>query len=226
MQKNSELSDLLHFDPRTHILAVEDPKFFFFIKHLTWGKFSELVGYLNTGFTSRYDFALSFSGADRAMAKKLFEILTDMEFSAFYDGNEQSRMMATDIEQYLAPIYQSEATYVICLLSETYPQRVWTRFESRQFSLGLALSLSSRFGLMMPPQYLIRLEISAATLSKLRSLWMNSWSTWPSCFRRKLPIIASCLLHPRVSSTVAGVVLFTPLRFWLTRPSWPLYGLC
>ena len=136
--KNADLSDLLHFDPRSHILAVEDPKFFFFIKHLTWAKFSELVGYLHTGFTSRYDFALSFSGTERFLAKKLFDILSDREFSVFYDQNEQARLMAADIEQYLAPIYQSEATYVICLLSEDYPQRVWTKFESRQFR--------SRFG--------------------------------------------------------------------------------
>ncbi len=44
------------------------------------------------------------------MAKKLFELLSDLEFSVFYDSNEQSRIMATDIEEYLAPIYQSEAT--------------------------------------------------------------------------------------------------------------------
>jgi hypothetical protein len=138
LQKNVDLGDLLHFDPRTHILAVEDPKFFFFIKHLTWGKFSELVGYLHTGFTSRYDFALSFSGSERTLAKKLFDLLSDLEFSVFYDQNEQSRIMAADIEQYLAPIYQSEATYVICLLSQDYPQRIWTRFEGRQFR--------SRFG--------------------------------------------------------------------------------
>lgn len=138
LQKNTDLNSLLHFDPRTHIFAVEDPKFFFFIRHLTWGKFSELVGFLNTGFTSRYDFALSFSGTERGIAKKLFELLSDLEFSVFYDSNEQSRIMATDIEEYLAPIYQSEATYVICLLSSAYPQRIWTKFEGRQFK--------SRFG--------------------------------------------------------------------------------
>lgn len=37
------------------------------------------------------------------------------------------------MEDYLAPIYKSEATFVVCLLSPDYPNRVWTKFESEQF---------------------------------------------------------------------------------------------
>jgi hypothetical protein len=138
LEKNPEVGDLIHFDERTHILAVEDPKFFFFIKNLTWGKFADRVGFLKLGFTTRYDFALSFAGADRPYAKLIFDALVDREFAVFYDANEQSRIMAADLEEYLAPIYKSEATFVICLLGKDYPQRVWTRFESNQFK--------SRFG--------------------------------------------------------------------------------
>jgi hypothetical protein len=42
-------------------------------------------------------------------------------------------MLAEDIEEYLAPIYRSEAEFVICLLSSDYPKRIWTKFESEQF---------------------------------------------------------------------------------------------
>lgn len=31
------------------------------------------------------------------------------------------------------PIYNSEATYVVPLLSSNYPNRVWTKFESKAF---------------------------------------------------------------------------------------------
>lgn len=131
--KNPDLGDLLHFDPRTHIIAVEDPKFFFYIKNLSWSKFAERVGYLNIGFTTRYDFALSFAGQDRPLAKAIYEALVAREFSVFYDENEQARILAADLETYLAPIYQSEASFVLCLLTKDYPERIWTRFESRQF---------------------------------------------------------------------------------------------
>ena len=136
--KNPELADVIHFDPRTHVLAVEDPKFFFFIKNLQWAKFSERVGYLNIGYTSKYDFALSFAGSDRRFAEAIANELVDREFAVFYDKNEQARILATDVEEYLAPIYRSEASFVICLLGVDYPNRIWTRFESQQFR--------SRFG--------------------------------------------------------------------------------
>lgn len=138
LAKNEDLGDLLHFDAQTHVLGVEDPKFFFFIKNLTWGKFAERVGYLNIGFTTRYDFALSFAGADRKVAAAIHEALVEREFAVFYDQNEQARILAADLEEYLAPIYQSEASFVVCLLSGSYPERIWTKFESRQFK--------SRFG--------------------------------------------------------------------------------
>lgn len=138
LSKNEDLADILHFDARTSVLAVEDPKFYFFIKHLAWGKFAERVGYLNIGFSTKYDFALSFAGADRALAERIQEALVEREFAVFYDLNEQARILAVDLEEYLAPIYRSEASFVVCLLSAHYPERVWTRFESRQFK--------SRFG--------------------------------------------------------------------------------
>lgn len=47
-------------------------------------------------------------------------------------------MLANNIEEYLAPIYRSEAAYVIPFLSQDYPNKIWTKFESDQFR--------SRFG--------------------------------------------------------------------------------
>ena len=37
------------------------------------------------------------------------------------------------MEEYLRPIYQSQANYVVVLLSPEYPNRIWTKFESEQF---------------------------------------------------------------------------------------------
>jgi hypothetical protein len=133
LQKNPELGEIIHFDPRTHVLAVEDPKFYFFIRNLQWAKFAERVGYLNIGYTSRYDFALSFAGTDRDFAEAIANELVDREFAVFYDKNEQARILAADVEEYLAPIYASEASFVICILGKDYPNRIWTRFESQQF---------------------------------------------------------------------------------------------
>ncbi|MGW1130873.1 hypothetical protein [Streptomyces griseoluteus] len=133
LDEMDSIRDLLHYDSEARVLAVEDPKFFFFIKNLSWNKFAERLGYLDVTFSSRYDFALSFAGTDRDVAQLLFEALSEMEFEVFYDAHEQDRIMAANVEEYLAPIYKSEATYVVAILGPDYPSRVWTKFESQQF---------------------------------------------------------------------------------------------
>lgn len=138
LKSSPDLRALIHFDDRTHVIAVEDPKFYYYIKNIQWRKFAEVVGFLDIGMKTRYDFALSFAGTDRGLAEKLYHRLTDAQLSVFYDKNEQSRILAADVAEYLAPIYQSQASFVICILGSSYPGRVWTQFESRNFK--------SRFG--------------------------------------------------------------------------------
>lgn len=128
-----DLSDVIHYDRSTRVLSVEDPKFLYFLRHLIWNKFARQVGFLSTDFAARYDFALSFAGADREIAESLYQKLAEAEVEVFYDKNEQHRILAQNIEDYLGPIYRSEAQYVIALLSADYPKRIWTKFESEQF---------------------------------------------------------------------------------------------
>ena len=133
IQRNVLLQDVIHFDPETTELSVEDPKFVFYLRNLLWSKFCEKIGYRSVEFDSRYDFALSFAGPDRELAEMLFEYLSAREVSVFYDKNEQHRILAENVEDYLAPIYKSEASFVIVLLGQEYPKRIWTKFESDQF---------------------------------------------------------------------------------------------
>jgi hypothetical protein len=52
----------------------------------------------------------------------LFAGLAERELEVFYDKNEQHRMLAQDVEEYLRPIYQSEAQFVVVLLGRDYPK--------------------------------------------------------------------------------------------------------
>lgn len=122
-----------HFEPSTEILSVEDPKLVFYLKNLIWREFTRQVGFPPSIFKGRYDFAMSFAGADRATAKRLAEILADREVSVFYDEDEQHRILAKNVEEYLGPIYRRDADYVVALLSPAYPTRIWTKFESDNF---------------------------------------------------------------------------------------------
>lgn len=133
LSSDPDFAKLLHYEHSTRILTVEDPQFVFFLRNLLWNKFAERVGYLHVRFESRYDFALSFAGPDRTYAGRLFELLAEREFEVFYDENEQHRILAENVEDYLGPIYASEAAFVVCFLGREYPKRIWTKFESQQF---------------------------------------------------------------------------------------------
>ncbi len=128
-----QIAEVIHYETRNHLLTVEDPQFVFYLRNISWDRFAQEVGYLGINFPSRYDFALSFAGTDRNVAEAIFANLRERELEVFYDKNEQHRILAIDVEDYLRPIYQSDAEFVIVLLSKEYPKRVWTKFESQQF---------------------------------------------------------------------------------------------
>ena len=131
--KEAILSPYFHFEQSTSVLSVEDPKLIFYLKNIIWRVFTRQVGYRADYFKGRYDFALSFAGADRVLAELIFKILNAREVSCFYDENEQHRIISQNVEDYLAPIYRSEAKYIVVIQSPSYPTRIWTKFESDQF---------------------------------------------------------------------------------------------
>lgn len=137
ISESENIQQLIHFEAATQLLTVEDPKFLYFIRHLIWSVFARQLGYFSIDFNSRYDFALSFAGEDRAIAEEIHQQLSAAEISVFYDKQEQHRILANDVEEYLAPIYRSESRFVIPLLSRSYPKKIWTKFESEQFKQRL-----------------------------------------------------------------------------------------
>jgi hypothetical protein len=133
INNSADIAELIHFESKTELLTIEDPKLLYFIRHLIWSKFARQVGYFSIDFNSRYDFALSFAGENRDLAEQLAAELSNREINVFYDKNEQHRILANDVEEYLAPIYRSESRFVVPILSKEYPKKIWTKFESEHF---------------------------------------------------------------------------------------------
>lgn len=132
-EKEGILSPYFHFEQSTGVLGVEDPRLVFYLRNLVWRAFTREVGYRTDYFQGKFDFALSFAGNQRPHALRVKQLLQEREVSVFYDHDEQDLLIARNVEDYLAPIYRSEAKYVVAFLSADYPQRIWTKFESEQF---------------------------------------------------------------------------------------------
>jgi hypothetical protein len=45
---NPDLQDVIHCDPSTRMLVIEDPKFLYFLRNLIWNKFARQIGFLST----------------------------------------------------------------------------------------------------------------------------------------------------------------------------------
>lgn len=133
LEEHSNCTEYIHFDKISRILSVEDPKFMFYLKTINWNNFAKDIGFVGLGESPKYDYALSFAGNDREIVEKVFHRLSAREIAVFYDKNEQSNILSQDVEEYLYPIYNSEAAYVVPFLSADYPKRIWTKFESRAF---------------------------------------------------------------------------------------------
>lgn len=130
---NKNLEKQIHYDESGKKLIIEDPQFVFYIRNIAWSSFALDLGF-NDVFQRKYDFALSFAGSVRQIAESIFYNLSDREMQIFYDRQEQHRILSNDLEDYLHPIYNSEARYVICIIDENYPKRIWTRFEEKVIS--------------------------------------------------------------------------------------------
>lgn len=133
-EKDEILGEYFVYISEIQILSVEDPKIVFYLRNIVWRNFAKEAGFTGRFFRGAYDVALSFAGAQRDIASLLSKKLSDREIAVFYDFNEQHNIIATNVEEYLAPIYSSESEYVIPILSPDYPTRIWTKFESDNFS--------------------------------------------------------------------------------------------
>ena len=133
IQGSPELKKVIHYDDQSNLLTIEDPKFLFYIRSLPWNNFARSIGFTNISFSKPYDFALSFAGENRDLAELIYDKLSEREIIVFYDKNEQHSILASNVEDYLAPIYASEAEFIIVLISDFYPKKIWTKFESDNF---------------------------------------------------------------------------------------------
>ncbi|MBR3613320.1 MAG: TIR domain-containing protein [Bacteroidaceae bacterium] len=132
IQNNERISKVLYYDVASKILAIEDPKFLFYIKNTNWALFEKEMGFKISEHT-QYDFAMSFAGEKRKYVEMLVNKLVASEVSVFYDKNAAVDILGQDLDKYFAPIYAADAKYVVAMIDSNYPMKVWTVFESQNY---------------------------------------------------------------------------------------------
>jgi hypothetical protein len=93
-----------------------------------------------------FDFALSFAGAQRNLARKLFNVLDKKGFNVFYDEKYAYDMLGENGVDYLREVYSERSRYCIVVISKEYDKGVWPKIEreiivARQAMLGHGILL-------------------------------------------------------------------------------------
>lgn len=127
------IAKLVHFDPDTDLLSVEDPMLVYYLRSISWPEFVREVGFTKVDYEESYDIALSFAGEDRVYAAHLRDELEDLGHAVFYDMAEQHMILGADVEKYLGPIYASGSRFVVAVLGEKYGLKRWPLFEAEQY---------------------------------------------------------------------------------------------
>jgi hypothetical protein len=100
--------------------------------------------------TKRYDVCLSFCGKQRDYAKRLTDLLSEHEVTAFYDAYETSDLWGEDLYTYLTYVYRDAARYCILFVSEEYAANCWTGHERK---IAQARALESRTAYILPLRF-------------------------------------------------------------------------
>ena len=77
----------------------------------------------------RFDFALSFSGSNRDVARSISSVLIAYGYKVFIDEEFEHEMIGLDGVKYLTDVYSRKSRYCIVLLSEDYDRSNWAQLE-------------------------------------------------------------------------------------------------
>ncbi|UJX41676.1 TIR domain-containing protein [Desulfovibrio sp. JY] len=122
-----------YYNRDTKYFAIEDPAIFYFLKHLDWDRLRRDCGFRDTGKDYEYDFAISFAGENRELAKEISEQLEVFDTRVFIDENYEANFLGKAWHAQFELIFSNTSRLVICLLDQYYKAKIWPTFESECF---------------------------------------------------------------------------------------------
>jgi hypothetical protein len=79
----------------------------------------------------RFDFAISFAGSERGLARELAGRLAGAGLRVFFDEHFEHEMLGIDGADYLNRVFFEQSRYCVALVSQSYESRAWTQLERR-----------------------------------------------------------------------------------------------
>ena len=92
----------------------------------------------------KYDVAFSFAGEDREYVEEVASILKDQGVKIFYDKFEEVELWGKDLGIHFEYVYNRSARYCVPFMSESYKEKMWTKYEIRN-AISRAISSNEEY---------------------------------------------------------------------------------
>jgi hypothetical protein len=142
--KEHRLGDLLeekpicarhfYYNQETKNFAIEDPALFYFLKHLDWNALRSDCGFRDAKKDYEWDFAISFAGENRELARAIANNLETLDARVFLDENYEANYLGRTWGDQFKRIFGQDSRLVICLLDVHHNKKVWPTFERDCFT--------------------------------------------------------------------------------------------
>ena len=122
-----------YYNSETKNFAIEDPALFYFLKHLDWVTLRKDCGFRSAACDVEYDFAISFAGENRDLAREVSQQLLTLDAHVFFDENFETNFLGDAWSTQFERIFGRDSRLVICLLDTHYREKIWPTFERECF---------------------------------------------------------------------------------------------
>ena len=126
-------SRYFYYNSETKNFAIEDPALFYYLKYLDWEVLRQECGFKHTDKDYEFDFAISFAGENREIARIIAMQLEVMDCSVFFDELYENNYLGKAWGKTFEEIFKQRSRLVICVLDRYHREKIWPTFERECF---------------------------------------------------------------------------------------------
>ena len=127
-----------YYNAETKLFAIEDPALFYYLKHLDWEEIRKACGFRAGQRDYSFDFAISFAGENRDLARAIAKQLELHDCSVFFDEFFEVNYLGKAWHKSFTDIFGVQSRFVICLLDKFHVEKIWPTFERECFTPRVA----------------------------------------------------------------------------------------
>jgi hypothetical protein len=122
-----------YYNPDTKHFAIEDPALFYYVKHLDWDDLRKKCGFRLNERDYDFDFAISFAGENRALARMIKDQLETLDCAVFFDELYEANYLGQAWHKSFTEIFGEKSRFVVSLLDKHHLEKIWPTFERECF---------------------------------------------------------------------------------------------